>query len=146
MKPLIALLYLTVIKIRAFCESIRENCEKLQMFADFDWRIVKSDEISSGLSEDRLRLDGMLEEWEDGLNHLLRYIRSQTSADWLLSTSWLKVEELLRRTHQGAYRLEAQLCDYLHFQVGELALQESKKSIELSNRQIEEAKRGQSCS
>ena len=31
--------------------------------------------------------------------------------------------------------------DYLQLQVGDLALEESKKSIELSNAQIEEAKR-----
>ncbi|MCJ1326394.1 hypothetical protein MMC10_003058 [Thelotrema lepadinum] len=38
-------------------------------------------------------------------------------------------------------RLELEMKDYLQLQVGDLALQESRKSIELSNAQIEEAKR-----
>ena len=88
----------------------------------------------------------MVEDSEDGFNHLLRYIRSQRCADWLLSKSWLRVEDDLRATHEEARRFETQLRDYLQIKVGEWALQESKKSIELSNRQIEEGKRSQSCS
>ena len=41
-----------------------------------------------------------------------------------------------------ARRLEAEIRDYLQFEVGDLSLRESKKSIELSVSQIQEAKRG----
>ena len=84
-----------------------------------------------------------MEDFEDDLNYLRRYLRSQVSSDTLSDRSWLKVEEDLIETRQEASRLEAEVRDWLQLQVGEWALQESKKSIELSNRQIEEGKRGQ---
>lgn len=87
----------------------------------------------------------MVENSEGGLRYLLRYVRSQTSADWLLKKSWLKVEEDLKGTHEGARRLEAQVRDCLQLQVGDWALQESKKFSELSNCQIEARKRGWFC-
>lgn len=142
LKPLIPLLYLSIFRIRDFCKGVREVYDDLQRSAGLDWGEATSDRIISDLPRNRLRLRAMVEESEDGLSHFLRYIRSQKSADWLLNGSWLKVEEDLKTTHQEAGRLEAQLRDYLQLQVGELALQESEKSIELSTRQIEEGKRG----
>ena len=88
----------------------------------------------------------MVEDSEDSFDYFLRYTRSQKMADLLLTKSWLKVEDDLKRTHYEAARLEAQIRDYLQLRIGELALEESKKSIELSNRQIEEEKQGQSDS
>ena len=58
------------------------------------------------------------------------------------SQSLLTLENELQRIRREATRLEAEIRDYLQLQTGELALEESKKSIELSNFQIEEAKRG----
>ena len=113
---------------------------------DFAGREKELEKIYSEIRQDRLRLRAMVEDSEDGLNHFLRYIHSQTSADWPLNKSWLRVEGNLRTTHEEARRFEAQIRDYLQLHVGELALQESKKSIELSNRQIEEGKRGLSYS
>ncbi len=60
------------------------------------------------------------------------------------STSLTAVEDELRQARLEASRLETEIRDFLQLQTGELALQESRKSIELSNSQIEEAKRGQS--
>ena len=149
LRPLIPLIYLDIFRICNFGEVLRHKYERLQRSAEYEWHYAGKKElenIHSDMPKDRLRLRAMLEDSEDGLNHLLRYIRSQTCADWPLNKLWLKVEDNLRTTHEEARRLEAQLRDYLQLQVGEWALQESKKSIELSNRQIEEGKRGQSCS
>lgn len=149
LKPLIPLIYLDIFRIRNLCEVLRHKYERLQRSEEFEWHYAGREElekIHSDMPKDRLRLRAMVEDSEDGLNHFLRYIPSQTSADWPLSKSWLKVKGNLRATHEEARRFEAQLRDYLQLQVGEWALQESKKSIELSNRQIEEGKRGQSCS
>lgn len=59
--------------------------------------------------------------------------------------SWRKAEADLMQIHQEAGRLESQVRHYMQLQVGELALQESKKSIELSNQQIEEGRRVKIC-
>ena len=149
LKPLFPLIYLDIFRIRNLCEVLHHKYELLLEFANYELHYAggeKSEKIHSDMPNDRLRLRTMVEDSEDGLNHLLRYIRSQKCADWPLSKSWLRVEDDLRATHKEARRFETQLRDYLQIKVGEWALQETKKSIELSNRQIEEGKRGQSCS
>ena len=145
LKPLFPLIYLDLLRIRNFCEFLRHKYERLLDSPYYATEAEKLETIHSDMPDDRLRLRAMVENSEDGLNHLLRYIRSQKCTDCLLSKSWVRVEDDLRATHEEARRFEAQLRDYLQIKVGELALQESKKSMELSNRQIEEGKRGQSC-
>ena len=124
------------------CENIRVDYSELLKLVKCG-PLDKEEKITSNLGKKRLRLRALVEEAEDDLSCLLKYIRSQTSAAWLLSDSWRKVEEDFKRIQDEASRLEVQIRDYLQLRVGEWALQESKKSIELSNRQIEEGKRGQ---
>ncbi|KAM0805950.1 hypothetical protein BDR22DRAFT_192223 [Usnea florida] len=141
LKPLFPLIYLDLFRIRNFCEFLRQKHQRLLVSPYYATEAAKLEKIHSDMPDDRLRLRAMVENSEDGLTHLLRYIRSQKCADWPLSKSWVRVENDLRATHREARRLEAQLRDYLQIKVGEWALQESKKSIELSNQQIEEGKR-----
>lgn len=144
LKPLIPLLYLSIFRVRECCESIRQQYYELQIAADDAWWAEK-DKAISDLPKDRVRLRALVEDLEDGFNQILRFIESQDrSYNFLLSASWRKVEEDFKRTHREAARLEAQIRHYRQLQIGESALQESKQSIELSNRQIEEGKRGQS--
>ena len=149
-KPLVPLLYLDIFRIRKLCKVLRLKYQQVQRSTKFEWDPAgwekELEKIYSDTRKDRVRLRAMVDDSEDGLNHSLRYIHSQTSADWPLNQSWLKVQGNLRTTHEAAHRFEAQLRDYLQLHVGELALRESKKSIELSDRQIEEGKRDQSYS
>ena len=138
LQPLIPLFYLSIFRIRDLCVSMREEYHKLQN----ECYGCEREKLISGLHNDRLRLRVMVEDSEDALDHFLRYIRSQTSADLLLTEPWVKAEEELKRIHWEAARLDAQIRDYLQLYVGEMALKESRKSIELSNRQIDEGKRG----
>ena len=98
-----------------------------------------------GLPDERCRLRALTEHFEDDCNQLRTYLRSQVFPPGLSNRSWLKVEQDLIESRQEAGRLDAEIRDCLQLQVGEWALQESKKCIELSSRQIEEGKRGQSC-
>ena len=141
LQPLIPLFYLKVFRIRKFCARIRQ--EYYDLLEGMMTEAEKEDFIS-GLPKHRFRLRALVEDSKDALDQFLRYTLSQKAGDLLSTKSWLEAEADLKRTHQEAARLEAQIRDYLQLQVGELALQESKKSIELSNRQIEEGKRGQS--
>lgn len=140
------MLYPSTFRIGDFRESFREEYSEHLGLADDLCPMAEREEITSDLLRNRVRLRAMVEDSEDGLNHLLRYIDSQTPAGWLSKRSWHKMEENLRTSHREAGRLEAQVRVYLHIQVGDWPLQESKKSIELSNRQIKEGKRSKSCS
>ena len=146
LKSLISLLYLSMFEMRDFCEDVRADYRKLLCNADL--RLFEpgepKEETSSTLAQKRIRLREWVEDSKDDLSYLVRYIRSEISADWVSNDSWTTIEQDLEITQQEAGRLEAQIRDYLQLQVGEWALQESKKSIELSNQQLEESKRGQS--
>ena len=142
LKSLIPLLYLSVFSIRNRCENLRSKYRNLR------WNAAEAydedDEVNT-LPDERLRLRALVEESEDDLYYLRRYVCSQISVESLSDKSWRKAEADLIQIHQEAGRLESQVRDYMQLQVGELALQESKKSIELSNQQIEEGKRVKIC-
>ncbi len=92
----------------------------------------------------RSRLRRLIEDSEDSSQQLRRFLSSKIPSETFQSTSLTAVEEELQQARLESSRLEAEIRDYLQLQTGESALQESRKSIELSNSQIEEAKRGQS--
>ena len=96
------------------------------------------------LYELRYVLRRMVEESEDlNLFHQLRrFTGSQVPRNTHQVESFKEIEDQLREAHLEAHRLETEIRDYLQLQIGELALQESRKSIELSSSQIEEAKQG----
>ena len=142
LKPLIPLLYLSVISIRNSCEMLRSTYRNLR------WDAAEADDKDdylSALPDERHQLRALVEESEDDLSYLRRYISSQLSIETLSDISWRKAEADLIQIHQEAGRLESQVRDFMQLQVGELALQESKKSIQLSNQQIEEGKRVKVC-
>ena len=83
----------------------------------------------------------MIEDSEDNFLRLRDNLHSVMSYGTSQSQSFMTVELDLQQTRLEATRLEAEIRDYLQLQTGELALEKSKNSIELSNSQIEEAKR-----
>ena len=85
----------------------------------------------------RSALRRMIEDSEDSSQQLRRFLSSQMPSETCQSTSSTAVEEELRQARLEASRLETEIRDYLQLQTGESALQESRKSIELSNSQIE---------
>ena len=139
LKPLIPLLYLSVFSIRNCCENLRSKYRYLL------WNAANNYEDVNVLPDERHRLRALVEESEDDLIYFRRYVCSHISTERISDKSWRKAEADLIQMHQEAGRLESQLRDYMQFQVGELALQESKKSIELSNQQMEEGKRVKIC-
>ncbi|CAF9928686.1 MAG: hypothetical protein ALECFALPRED_004113 [Alectoria fallacina] len=90
----------------------------------------------------RYLLRRMIEDSEDNSLRLRDYTHSLMRHDTPQSQSLMTLEGDLQQIRLEATRLEAEIRDYLQLQTGELALEESKNSIELSNFQIEEAKRG----
>lgn len=90
----------------------------------------------------RYSLRRMVEDFEDSSLRLRDCMHSPMKKDTPQGQSLMTLEGDLQQFGLEATRLETEIRDYLQLQIGELALQESKKSIELSNPQIEEAKRG----
>ena len=155
-RSLIPLLQFYVSRFREECNLIRTEYLAFTLpqnkfwyqsaFVDPDVRI-KGTKMIKGLGdlyEIRFMLRRMIEESEDHSypNRLRRFTRSQMPYDTTKDEPYIEVEDQLHQAHLEAHRLETEIRDYLQLQTGELALQESRKSIELSSSQIEEAKRG----
>ena len=96
------------------------------------------------LFEIRYELRRMVTKSEDlDYSHQLpNFIQSLMPCNKFQGEQLIEFDNQLQQAHLEAHRLETEIRDYLQLQNGELALQESRKSIELSNSQIEEAKRG----
>ena len=98
--------------------------------------------IRKDIFQMRYSLRRMVEDFEDVSLRLRDCMNSSMKQDTPQGQSLLTLKGDLEQFGLEATRLETEIRDYLQLQVGELALQESKKSIELSTSQIEEAKRG----
>ena len=71
------------------------------------------------------------------------FVSSQIEEQSTKSSAFIEIENTRHLVLKEACRLEAEIRDYLQVQAGHLALLESRKSIELSNYQIQESKRSQ---
>ena len=94
------------------------------------------------LDKGRLELRRMTELSEDVLGQFSRYLGSEGYSDLSKQPSYISVATNLRSLIADARRLDTEVRDFKQIQVGDLALEESRKSIELSNSQIREAKSG----
>ena len=100
-----------------------------------------NDDSLSGLRFDRRVLRRQIEDTEDDMEHLQRYIRIHEKRTWLKHPVWQMLEEESNQSLAQARRVEAEARDYLQVESGSAALEETKKSIQLSNSQIEESRR-----
>lgn len=105
-------------------------------------RQKKPDGAYNDLDRERLHLRRTLEEAEDHVSQILRYLGSELDLDLSKEPSYSSIEADWRSLNDEARRLEAEVRDYMQLQVGNLSLEESRRSIEMSNLQIREAKSG----
>ncbi len=97
------------------------------------------------LDEQRFWLRRRLEDLEENSNHFIRFVQSQDAAKWLECKEWINQEKVIREALTEARAMEAEARDYMQLQIGNLSILESRKSIQLANQQIKEAKRGMDC-
>ena len=140
---LVPLLYMDCLKVRAQFLLLRR---KFMAFQAAMARNVNSqeeqDETPASIRHDRFWLRRSVEDSENAMSHFERYISAQ-DADYLCRSSAIfKIKEEMGDIHIEARRLDAEIRDYLQLIVGDLSLEESIRSIELSNQQILEGKRG----
>lgn len=87
-------------------------------------------------------LRSLIEQIENETELYKEFMSLKIRADSTKNAPFLLLMEERSRTLQQTRRLEAEIRDYLQLQTGQMALVESRKSIELSNYQIREGKRG----
>ena len=144
-----------------------ERCQKIRrMFGEYKYRKLKT--ITSVFSEDylpgpwdrvpeseeeeldpmilyqyRALLRSMLEKFQDVVEDLARFLSPHNSTELDTSAPYSMLLKERSSLVDGGLRLEAEIRDYLQLNTGQLSLLESRRSIEVSNSQLEESKRGE---
>ena len=152
-RSMIPVLWLNMFSIREKCHSIREDYYKFIVPRDtFLKSLLKTQPRYRYIREKPTRLEDLfewrkdlrriIEDSEDTLEQTQRFMRPQHVCGKRRERS--SIEDDTNQVHLEAHRLEAEIRDYLQLQTGVVAIQESRRSIELSNLQIEEGRRGKS--
>ena len=140
---LMPLLQMDCLKMRAEFLRLRRTFLVLQAEMNGDNVSHKfTNHTSSMLHQERFWLRRSVEDSNDGMRHFERYFSIEVANYLPKSSAYLKIKQETSQIHDEARRLDAEVRDYLQLVVGSLALEESRKSIELSNQQILEGKRG----
>lgn len=149
---LLPLLQLDILRIRELCSLVRRDFVSLKApkykinghnIGEFLNPTPSEDKTPDKLYRCRTILRSAIEQFEDEAEPLTDFVSSQIGENSTGRPAYVRIEKARDWVLKEACRLEAEIRDYLQVQSGQLALLESRKSIELSNHQIEEAKRGQ---
>lgn len=144
---MLPLLHLAVWRLRIQFQIVQSALLEVQAAGERPRRYShdKSSLAYDYLNKPRFWLRRRLEDLEESRNCFAKYVRSHNAAEWLKGDTWLSQYEAIREAVIEARAKEAEARDEMKFQIGNLSILESKKSIHLSNRQMEEAKRGKKC-
>ena len=96
--------------------------------------------ITREVEKTRFQLRRQTRGYEQCMSDFKKYFRNNLEIEKV--KHFLAIEEECNACVADAYGLEAEIRDWLQLQADSLALEEFKKSIQLSNLQIEEFKRG----
>ena len=105
---------------------------------------ASEERLPATLYQSRIDLRRVVEEFEDQSPLISRFLSSKIVCGNSKSAIHQQYEKDKADTIRQARRLDAEICDLFHLQNSQWALTESKKSIQLSNYQIQEGKRGRS--
>lgn len=148
---LIPLLKLDILRVQKLCSVVRDYFVKLKSPTyknngqELTDRLVPSpgdDETPERLYRYRTILRSVIEQFEDEAEPLKTFVSSQIGEHLMTSATFIQIEKDRHWVLKETCRLEAEIRDYLQVQAGHLALLESRKTIELSNYQIQEGERG----
>lgn len=134
---ILPLLHLEVLRLRVQCVIVLSNLLLLQRGVERKQQ-MNYDRLDQERFWLRRRVDGL----EESENRFAQYVRSQDAEKFLQGKTWLSQVEDIKEAIIEARAREVEARDYLQLQIGNLSILESRKSIELSNQQMDEAKRG----
>ena len=144
LNAILPLLYLEILRLRIHCRNIRTTLLQLRLKTG-ERRLYSADLLQhayDSAEDDRFWLRRRLEDLDESKTHIIKFVRSQDGAEWLKDKTWSSQDEDIREAIAEARTCDAEVRDYIQIQIGNLSIQESRKSIQLSNQQIDEAKRG----
>ncbi|KAL8997556.1 MAG: hypothetical protein Q9188_006297 [Gyalolechia gomerana] len=130
---ILPLLHLTLFTLRCDGRYLRELFDRYFLNREED------DLLSRFRTRLRLRIIDADKDW----CRFIKYTSSHFCRSFLEMPFFQDYVDKLKEDTAEAERLESHVRDYLQLQVGVLSLKESRTSIEVSNRQIEESKRGE---
>ncbi|KAL8804789.1 MAG: hypothetical protein Q9182_002381 [Xanthomendoza sp. 2 TL-2023] len=132
---LFPILQASFLRARIWSRSIRSVIERSHGGPDIGPRVMKD------LYSERQDLRRWLEDTEDDVEHIKRYLRVHQKSALIEHPVFQVLEAESVQLVAQSRRLEGEVRDFLQIQSGISVLEETKKSIELSNRQIQESKR-----
>ena len=135
---------LEVLAMRYLCDSIRTDFYKSLGYSGLA-RPKEEDDSDDKLPFHRYFLRQQLSDAEDHWCNFKEYIMGELRTTSVDSPMFQRMENRFNISLAEGYRLESQIRDHLQLRVGELSLQESRKSIEVSKIQIAEAQRGKNA-
>ena len=140
---MLPLLHLEILRLRAQCGFVRSVMLKVQYGVEFPHRYsdLGKQDYYQVLDKQRFWLRRRLEALEEGKDCFVEFVRSQNAEEWLKSQTWLSQDQRIREALAEAQTVDAEVRDYMQLQIGNLSILESRKSIQLSNQQFDEAKR-----
>ncbi|KAF6218137.1 hypothetical protein HO133_006096 [Letharia lupina] len=135
------LLSIEAYRVQDASDDLQGTYDKLAKHRIWRWDISDTyhRHLDKNLDIQRLNLRRILEEGETHVSQILRYLLSEVDFDWSEEPSYVSIKADWRSLIDEARRLEAEVRDYMQLQVGNLSLEESRRSIELSNIQIRES-------
>ena len=140
---MLPLLHLEILRLRTQCGFVRSVMLKVQNGVEFPnkYSDLWKQDCYQVLDKQRFWLRRRLEALEEGKDCFVKFVRSQNAEEWLKSQTWLSQDERIREALAEAQTVDAEVRDYMQLQIGNLSILESRKSIQLSNQQFDEAKR-----
>ena len=147
MVAILPLLDLEVWRVRILSQGVHVALRWVQfmrrnptMFSD-DENSLHYDSLETQRFWFRRKFEGL----EESRRRFIKYVGSQKGSKWLESKVWLSQDEEIGDAIYEARAKEAEVRDYMQIQIGNLSILESRKSIQLSNQQFSEARRGKAC-
>lgn len=144
LSAMLPLLKLEILRLCVQCQILQTALLEVQDGMEFRDRYPEDEKqiAYDSLDKQRFWLRRRLEDLEESRNRFAKYVRSQGAAKWLQSKTWLSQDEDISEIVIEARAKEVEARDYMQLQIGNLSILESRKSIQLSNQQIDKAKRG----
>ena len=135
-------------RLKSYCERLNERTLRGygSEFRNRGKMSVDEKELSDGEALEllycyRAKLRSWVGYFEDGNGALMGLLTPLYGPNFTEGLFYPQMKEARISIIEQARRLEAEVRDHLQLKGSQLALEESKKSIELSNRQIDESKR-----
>ena len=143
LNAILPLLHLEVLALRLRYEIVRRALLNAYRLSAGPYDDLKQPSYDT-LDGQRFELRRKLEDLNESRSRFVQFSRLQNAPKWLEGQPWLSQEEEIIEAVSEARAVEAEARDYMQLQIGNLSIEESRKSIQLSNQQMSEAKRGKS--